>query len=104
MSGFVGRQRELQSLRRALDRVGASIGSARPGQCVLVRGRRRVGKSRLVEEFCAQAGVPQLYVTASQQGAGELRLLGRWWSSTGPTVPDGGRDLVPLASQHPSPD
>ena len=75
MSGFVGRQRELQSLRRALDRVGAGIGSGRPGQCVLVRGRRRVGKSRLVEEVCAQAGVPHLYVTASQQGAVELRLL-----------------------------
>ena len=32
-----------------------------------MRGRRRVGKSRLVEEFVDRAGVPHLFFTASAQ-------------------------------------
>jgi len=46
-----------------------------PGRCVIVRGRRRVGKSRLIEQLCAGAGVPYLFFTASQQGRGELDLF-----------------------------
>ncbi|PRX45512.1 hypothetical protein B0I33_109175 [Prauserella shujinwangii] len=34
---------------------------------MLIRGRRRVGKSRLVEEFIERAGVPHLFYTASAQ-------------------------------------
>ncbi|MGH3707662.1 MAG: ATP-binding protein [Pseudonocardiaceae bacterium] len=38
-----------------------------PGRALLIRGRRRVGKSRLVEEFVERAEVPYLYFTASAQ-------------------------------------
>lgn len=72
---FVGRERELRSLDRALGRVCDRSDAAAPGRCVLVRGRRRVGKSRLIEEFCARAGVPYVFFTASQQGHRELELF-----------------------------
>ena len=62
-------------LRGHLDRVVEAIGSSQPGRCVLVRGRRRVGKSRLVEEFCTSAGVPSVFFTASRQGGAEIGLL-----------------------------
>lgn len=67
LSGFVGRQRELAALDRLLARVRAGNGAGRPGRAVLVRGRRRIGKSRLVEEFIERAGVPSVYFTASAQ-------------------------------------
>ncbi len=35
----------------------------------MVRGRRQIGKSRLVAEFCAHAGVPVLVSTASRHGS-----------------------------------
>ncbi|MGH3932286.1 MAG: AAA family ATPase, partial [Pseudonocardiaceae bacterium] len=59
---FTGRARELALLRKRLDRVGAS-GSA---TAVALRGRRQVGKSRLVQEFCDRAGVPYLFFTATK--------------------------------------
>ncbi|WP_047222014.1 ATP-binding protein, partial [Protofrankia coriariae] len=37
-----------------------------PGVAVLLRGRRRVGKSRLVEVFCERARVPFVFFQASQ--------------------------------------
>ena len=69
---FVGRSREMRSLRRTLGRVRAGVGSPTPGLCLIVRGRRRVGKSRLLEEFCAQEKVASLFFTASRQGSKEL--------------------------------
>lgn len=69
---FVGRERELRSLSALLDRVCDAPAAGTPGRCVFVRGRRRVGKSRLVEEFCAGSGMPYVFFTASQQGAREL--------------------------------
>lgn len=72
MGAFIGRHRELQSLTKELGRIQADAGNAKPGRCILVRGRRRVGKSRLIEHFCMQAGVPYVYFTASQQGQREL--------------------------------
>jgi uncharacterized protein len=48
---FVGRERELAVLAGLLDEVGAQLGSVYPGRCLLVRGRRRIGKSSLVEEL-----------------------------------------------------
>ena len=75
MARFVGRTRELAMLQRLLDRVATSE-PARPGKALLIRGRRRVGKSRLVEEFIARAGVPVLFFTASTRtSAEELRLF-----------------------------
>lgn len=60
---FVGRSVELAWLERELDLVRR--GGSRPGRCVLLRGRRRVGKSRLVEAFIERAGVPSVYFTAA---------------------------------------
>lgn len=54
--GFVGRRRELALLRAELAAVGAD--PAAPGRAVLLRGRRRVGKSRLLEEVARASGVP----------------------------------------------
>jgi hypothetical protein len=73
--GFVGRHEQLQSLERILGRVRSEIGTDKPGRCLLMRGRRRVGKSRLVETFSEQAGVPTVYFTASRQGSKELEMF-----------------------------
>ncbi|WP_026455392.1 ATP-binding protein [Saccharomonospora iraqiensis] len=67
MTGFLGRERELAVLNRLLDRVAKGGRANRPGRALLIRGRRRVGKSRLVEEFVERAGVPSLFFTASAQ-------------------------------------
>lgn len=49
---------------------------AKPGKAILIRGRRRVGKSRLVEEFVERADVPSVYFTASGRSTREeLRLF-----------------------------
>jgi AAA+ ATPase superfamily predicted ATPase len=77
MAGFVGRQRELATLNKMLQRAERGGRAGRPGRAVLMRGRRRVGKSRLVEEFVERQGVPSLYFTASAQPTVEsdLRLF-----------------------------
>ncbi len=64
-SGFVGRAGELARLDALLSRV-AQAQRDLPGVAVLLRGRRRVGKSRLVQVFCERAGVPSVYFQASQ--------------------------------------
>jgi AAA+ ATPase superfamily predicted ATPase len=40
------------------------LGSAHPGRCLIQRGRRRIGKSALVEEFVRHSGVPYVFHTA----------------------------------------
>ncbi len=73
MESFIGRTRELAALRRTLDKTGRG---GRPGRALLVRGRRRVGKSRLAEEFIKQTGLPHVYYTASGQTlSSELRTF-----------------------------
>lgn len=67
MDSFIGRDRELGLLAAALDRVRSGGLGGRPGRAMLVRGRRRVGKSRLVEEFVERAGVPYVFYTAEGQ-------------------------------------
>ncbi|GGK38583.1 AAA family ATPase [Nocardia camponoti] len=62
MTSFVGRGTELAVLRKRLDRAAAS-GS---GAALAIRGRRQVGKSRLVQEFCDRADVPYVYFTANK--------------------------------------
>lgn len=62
VKNFVGRKTELAVLRKRLDRV-ATGGS---GTAVAIRGRRQVGKSRLVQEFCDRAGVPYVFFTATK--------------------------------------
>lgn len=61
-SPFVGRSMELRSLRRRLDQL-QEIGE---GQAMAIRGRRQVGKSRLVEHFCQTSGLPYAFFQADQ--------------------------------------
>lgn len=68
---FVGRRQELAMLRKRLDRVAAS-GS---GAAVALRGRRQVGKSRLVQEFCDRVEVPYVFFTATK-GASPVEAVG----------------------------
>ncbi|MEV7519324.1 ATP-binding protein [Streptomyces sp. NPDC091371] len=65
MRRFIGRERELRVLGSAFDQVREGGGSQKPGQCILLRGRRRVGKSSLVEEFLSRAEAPYLFFTAA---------------------------------------
>ncbi|WP_225849869.1 DUF234 domain-containing protein [Streptomyces sp. HPF1205] len=80
MAGFVGRGRELAMLERHLDWVREGRGDQR-GRALLLRGRRRVGKSRLVDVFCERAGVPYVVYQATrgespaQERAGFLAAL-----------------------------
>jgi uncharacterized protein len=67
MVTFLGRSRELDVLQRELDKVRDGVGSWKPGQCIMLRGRRRVGKSSLVEKFALQADVPMFYYTARNE-------------------------------------
>ena len=75
MSSFVGRTAELGRLDQALARVSANIGLPEPGACLLVHGRRRVGKSRLVEQFLERTGTPAVFFTASRRGNEPDRFL-----------------------------
>jgi AAA+ ATPase superfamily predicted ATPase len=63
--GFVGRRRELAQLADLLEPVRTGGRTGRPGRAVLIRGRRRVGKSRLVEEFARRTGLPHVFFTAT---------------------------------------
>lgn len=71
VTGFVGRRPELALLNRRLERV-AEGGT---GLAVAIRGRRQVGKSRLVQEFCDHADVPYLFYTATK-GASPVEAVG----------------------------
>ncbi|WP_131745269.1 DUF234 domain-containing protein [Frankia sp. Cppng1_Ct_nod] len=64
-SGFVGRSAELAQLDALLGTVRTGRRDL-PGVAVLLRGRRRVGKSRLVQVFCERAGVPSVFFQATQ--------------------------------------
>lgn len=59
---FVGRRDELARLGRMLDDVRRTG----RGGFVAIRGRRRVGKSRLVDELTRRAGCPSAFFTATQ--------------------------------------
>lgn len=57
---FVGRSRELARLTGRLE----AIRERGKGIAVTLRGRRQVGKSRLVQELCDRSGLPYVYLTA----------------------------------------
>lgn len=109
---FVGRERELGLLRAALDEVSTTG----RGRFVLLRGRRRVGKSRLVEQFLQLTGAPSVFFSATKGRAaaaelGELAAaLGRSDLEAGPLVAggasfatwDGALGLVAATATHPS--
>ncbi|MCL2581741.1 MAG: AAA family ATPase [Streptosporangiales bacterium] len=67
MESFIGRERELSLLTAILERAQRGGLGGRPGRAMLIRGRRRVGKSRLVEEFVERADVPCVFFTAEGQ-------------------------------------
>lgn len=72
---FIGRDEHLQRLTTLLERVRSTRGDT-PGKAVLVRGRRRVGKSRLLEVFVERAQVPHLFYAATGRPLREeLRLF-----------------------------
>lgn len=64
---FFGRKRELAHLTRWY--TAAERGGSQPGQCLIIRGRRRVGKSRLIEEFVHGLDAPSVFFTASNLSA-----------------------------------
>ncbi|MFF4127637.1 ATP-binding protein [Microbispora rosea] len=62
---FKGRAADLELLDRQLRQVTeGSVGTR--GSAVIMTGRRRVGKSRLVQEFCDRAGVPYVVFQATR--------------------------------------
>ncbi len=74
MDGFVGRSGQLKTLNQSLTRVATIVD--KPGEALFIRGRRRVGKSRLVQQFLNQSGVPYVFFTAStRETAEELELF-----------------------------
>src|SRR5580692_4020159 len=66
---FVGREPELARLESALQGVRRTGG----GALLSIRGRRRVGKSRLVEELIGRSGCASVFYTAVQ-GPGPREL------------------------------
>lgn len=90
MRRFIGRAPELGVLRDALTRIRSAAHAAQPGECILIRGRRRVGKSSLVEEFLRTADAPYVFFTAAGRSAeDELTELAE--VVAGSSLPD--RDL-----------
>jgi uncharacterized protein len=69
MDEFVGRARELEQLAAIYDEIGRT----QRGAFVSVRGRRRIGKSRLIEEFARRSRSSYAYYTATRQ-APEVEL------------------------------
>ena len=66
MQGFYGRRQQLARLMADLDAIQVDG----RGRLVTVRGRRRVGKSWLVEEFLDRSKAPHVFFAASRQTPG----------------------------------
>src|ERR1700722_18143171 len=71
VAGFVGRRRELAALGQILSEVQEQVGAAQPGKCLIIRGRRRIGKAAPVEEFTAGPRVPGFFSPAEIGCGGE---------------------------------
>jgi AAA+ ATPase superfamily predicted ATPase len=96
MSVFIGRDHEMSVLMRLLDRVRRNIDSPRPGQCLLLRGRRRIGKSALAEEFIQRTGSPYVYYTATgRPAAQELETFLNDVAQSPLADPEGIADIAP---------
>ena len=88
MARFVGREAEIGRLDALLAQVRA--GGEEPGRAISIRGRRRVGKSRMVAEFARRAEVPYVHFNASHGST--AHELARFEAEVGrSTLPD--RDL-----------
>jgi AAA+ ATPase superfamily predicted ATPase len=69
---FVGREEELMRLRRERERVRPDV-----GRFIWMTGRRRVGKSRLVQEFIEREHLPYVFFEAPRRAPSEtLRRFG----------------------------
>jgi AAA+ ATPase superfamily predicted ATPase len=90
---FVGRKTELALLRKRLDRVGAG----RTGLAVTIRGRRQVGKSRLVQEFCDRADAPYIFFTATK-GASSAEAISTFLAEIRDSPLAQNPDLVPASA------
>lgn len=88
--GFVGRASELAMLDGLLQPVRTGGRTGRQGRAVLIRGRRRVGKSRLVEEFLERAGLPHVFFTATGS-ASAVELAEFAAQVAGSNLPDAAR-------------
>jgi hypothetical protein len=87
---FAGRSAELAALGKRLARAADS----RTGVAVTLRGRRQVGKSRLVQEFCDRSGVRHVFFAATKGASPQESVrafLGELRESGLPTDPE----LVP---------
>ncbi|MEV5407475.1 ATP-binding protein [Thermopolyspora sp. NPDC052614] len=62
---FVGRSEDLRVLEEQLRVVVEGRGGTR-GRALIITGRRRVGKSRLVQEFCDRSGLPYVVFQATK--------------------------------------
>lgn len=67
---FIGRDAEITALQAELALVEQG-----GGRFAWVRGRRRVGKSRLVQEFCDRSGAPYAFFQALRRGERESIAL-----------------------------
>lgn len=72
---FIGREAELKKLESHLDDVRNPRGNL--GRMVSLRGRRQIGKSRLVQEFVERSGLPTIFYSAQRESpARQLELFG----------------------------
>jgi AAA+ ATPase superfamily predicted ATPase len=62
---FTGRAADLAALAERLRLVSEGRAASR-GTAVVITGRRRVGKSRLVQEFCDRSGLPYVIFQATR--------------------------------------
>src|SRR5665811_450564 len=60
---FIGRDAEMAALQAEFAQVEEG-----GGRFAWVRGRRRVGKSRLVQEFCDRSDAPYAFFQAQRRG------------------------------------
>src|SRR5688572_19876965 len=61
---FKGRAADLEVLTRQIGEL--EVGGGVRGRAVIMTGRRRVGKSRLVQEFCDRSGLPYVVFQATR--------------------------------------
>lgn len=85
MHGFIGRTRDLEVLRDEYARVRETG----QGSLVLLKGRRRIGKSWLAEQFSEEVGAPTLYFLADRLRTGlQLRRFADGLAASGlPSAP-----------------
>lgn len=96
---FVGRTAELALLGKRLARAADSG----QGQAVALRGRRQVGKSRLVQEFCDRAGVPYVFFTATK-GASPVGAMAAFATELRESSLPAGPGLLPESPSRSWPD